>query len=160
MVNQLLQLSWVVHSDGAIMIDKSVLREYLDAKALVEETEHDLQVLRSRYEHAAVDIVKGSNQSFPYQPMHFRIEGIDYHQYKNPDEIKRLEAILKSRIEIVKKKRIDVEMWMNTIPPRIQRIVRFKYFMNLTWSETGGRMGHMSGEAVRKELTRFMSEKD
>lgn len=161
MENQLLQASWQARSKGVYicyMIDKSVLREYLDAKALAEETERDLQTLRDRYEFNAVDVVKGSNQSFPYQPMHFHIEGIDYRQYKNPDEIKRLEAILKDRLEIAKKKKLDVEMWMNTIPPRMQRIVRYKYIMNLTWNDTGIRMGHLSGEAVRKEFTRFMSE--
>lgn len=160
METQQLQALWAVHIDGGHafpMIDKSVLREYIDAKALAEETEADLQKLRMKYEHNAVDIVKGSNQVFPYQPVHFRVEGIEYRQYKNPDEIKQLEEILKQRLETVKKKQLDVEMWMNTINPRMQRVVRYKYIMNLTWSEVGGRMGRMTGEAIRKEFMRFMN---
>ena len=140
------------------VMDKTVLREYLDAKALVEETEADLQTLKMRYEENAVDVVKGSNHAFPYQPVHFRVEGIDYRQYKNPDEIKKLENILKERKDIAKRKQLDVEMWINTISSRMQRIVRYKYIMNLTWNETGNRMGHLTGEAIRKEFMRFMRE--
>lgn len=140
------------------MIDKSILREYLDACELVKETEEDLRLLRSEYEQAAVDIVKGSNPVFPYQPMNFHVEGISYERYKNPDEIKRMEAILKERKEIAKEKKLAVESWINTIPTRIQRIVRFRYIMGYTWLETGNRMGDLTGEAVRKEFSRFMAE--
>lgn len=162
MAAQLWQVLWRVHFDGERktirVMDKTVLREYLDAKALVEETEADLQTLRMRYEENAVDVVKGSNHAFPYQPVHFRVEGIDYRQYKNPDEIKKLENILKERKDIAKRKQLDVEMWINTISSRMQRIVRYKYIMNLTWNETGNRMGHLTGEAIRKEFMRFMRE--
>lgn len=162
MAAQLWQVLWRVQFDGECktirVMDKTVLREYLDAKALVEETEADLQTLRMRYEENAVDVVKGSNHAFPYQPVHFRVEGIDYRQYKNPDEIKKLENILKERKNIAKRKQLDVEMWINTISSRMQRIVRYKYIMNLTWNETGNRMGHLTGEAIRKEFMRFMRE--
>lgn len=145
--------------DGSIrMIDKSILREYLDACALVKETEEDLRILRTEYEQGAVDIVKGSNPVFPYQPMNFHVEGISYAKYRNPDEIKRMEAILKERKEIAKEKKLAVEAWINTIPTRIQRIVRFRYIMGYTWYETGNKMGGASAEAVRMEFTRFMSD--
>ena len=140
------------------MIDKSILREYLDACELVKETEEDLRVLRYEYEQAAVDIVKGSNPVFPYQPMNFHVEGISYARYKNPDEINRMEAILSERKAIAKEKKLAVESWINTLPTRIQRIVRFRYIMGCTWLETGNRMGDLTGEAVRKEFSRFMAE--
>ena len=139
-------------------MDKTILKEYIDACRLIEETEADLRRLRIEYEQNSVDVVKGSNPVFPFQPMSFRIEGIGYRQYKDPEEIRRIEAILKERREIAKKKRLDVEAWMNAAPSRIQRIVRYRYLMGMTWAEAGKKFGDYTGEAIRKEFSRFMSE--
>lgn len=140
------------------MLDKSLFKEYIDARKLVEETEADLRTLRLRHENMAVDIVKASNPEFPYQPMHVHVEGVDYAHYKDPDDIRRLETLLKERRKIAKQKQIDVEAWMNQVPSRIQRIFRFKFVMGLTWADTGRRMGALNGEAVRKEFDRFMKD--
>ena len=138
-------------------MDKAVLKEYIDACEIVRETEAQLRKLKDKYETAASDVVKGSNPAFPYQEVTFKIEGVGYHQYKYPDEVEKLEAILKERRDIAKKKQLSVEAWINIIPSRMQRIVRFKYIMGLTWVETGMRMGDRDGEAVRKEFQRFMA---
>lgn len=139
---------------------KTVLSEYEDACRLVEETERDLDKLRKQLKDAATDIVKGSNPNFPYEARTFHIEGVSYGEYMKPDEVKRLEFILTQRRNIAKERRLVVEYWMNTVPPRIARIVRLKYFQKLGWTEVAMRVGCGSGDAARMELNRYLKDKN
>ena len=141
-------------------LDKSILVEYIDAKKLLEETEADLYRLKNRQGRIAVDSVKGSNPNFPYEPRTFRIEGVEYGEYKKSDEIRRLEKILTERRERAKSIRIEVEAWINTIPPRIQRIVRMRYMKGLTWDRISAELGYLSNSAARMELKRFLDNED
>jgi hypothetical protein len=140
-------------------MQKTVLSEYEDACRLVEETERDLDKLRKQLKDAATDIVKGSNPNFPYEARTFHIEGVSYGEYMKPDEVKRLEFILTQRRNIAKERRLVVEYWMNTVPPRIARIVRLKYFKKLGWTEVAMQVGCGSGDAVRMELNRYLKDK-
>ena len=54
-------------------MDKNVIYEYMDAKALVKETEEDIR--RHRRKTIVQDKVTGSNPEFPYQPQSFNISG-------------------------------------------------------------------------------------
>ena len=140
-------------------MNRSMLAEYLDARAMVEEAEADLRRIKLEREANAVDSVKGSNPNFPYEPRVVRIEGVSYREYQKPDEQKRIEAILTERREKAKRIRLEVDAWMNTIPVRMQRIIRLKYFEELTWAETALRMGgRVSGDAIRMELSTFMKQ--
>lgn len=139
-------------------MQKTILAEYEDACRLVEETERDLRVLKKRLEGAASDIVKGSNPNFPYEARTFHIEGVNYGQFTKTEDIKRLEHILTERRDRANEQRMAVEYWMNTLPPRIARIVRMKYFQKLSWTEVSMRVGCGSPDAARMELKRFMNE--
>lgn len=138
-------------------MQKSLLAEYEDACRLVEETERDLQILRKRLEATASDIVKGSNPNYPYEARTFHIEGLDYTMYTKPEELRRLETILTERMEKAKQCRLEVEYWMNGVPPRIARIVRLKYFQRLGWTEVAMQVGCGSGDAARMELNRYLT---
>ena len=142
------------------MIDKSILIEYRDACELVKETDQRIKRLRAVSESAAVDVVKGSNPVFPYQPVTFHIEGIEYGKYKDPAEIQQLEDSLKKQVAIARQKQNEMEDWLGTCPSRIQRIVHFRYIDGLSWDEVGRRCGNFTGDAVRKELSRFMENDD
>ena len=50
-------------------MDKSVILEYMDAKALEKETEEDLREIRNAA--TVSDKVKGSNPDFPYNSQSF-----------------------------------------------------------------------------------------
>ena len=51
----------------------------------------------------------------------------------------------------------NVEEWMLTIPARMQRIIRWKFFEELTWEEVAVKMGRKAtGDSVRMEFTNFM----
>ena len=53
-------------------MDKKVIYEYVDAKALVKETEEDIQ--KNRKTTSVYDKVRGSNPEFPYQPQSFSVQ--------------------------------------------------------------------------------------
>ena len=49
---------------------------------------------------------------------------------------------------------------MNTIPVRMQRIIQYKIFENLSWEEVAKKMGRKAtGNSLRMELERFLKEK-
>ena len=49
---------------------------------------------------------------------------------------------------------------MNTIPIRMQRIIRYKYFEGMSWEQVADRIGRMAtGDSVRMEVDRFLKEK-
>jgi len=54
--------------------EREILEAYIDACALVRETEEDLQRLRKQ--EFALGKVKGSNPEFPYQPRSFTVSGV------------------------------------------------------------------------------------
>ena len=140
------------------MIDKMALIEYNDLCMQVVETEAQLERLLRAEKDILHDSVRGSNPEFPYEPMSFHIAGVS--EKLTSDDIVKCRHILSERRDAVKEKRLEVEAWVNTIPVRMQRIVRMKYFEGMTWPEVAMRMGNkVGGDAVRKEFTAFM-EKD
>ena len=47
-----------------------------------------------------------------------------------------------------------------SVPPRMQRIIRYKVFDGLTWGQVAARMGRKAtADSVKKEFQRFMAEK-
>lgn len=138
-------------------MDKNILDQYMDACALIKETEADIQELKKR-KRVVQDSVKGSNPEFPYQTQSFHIEGT-IERTGDWSLLAAEQRILTDRKANAAKIKTEVEAWMNTIPQRIQRIIRFKYFQNLSWEETAELIGKgKSGESTRKELENFMKK--
>ena len=141
------------------MIDKTSLAEYNDLCMQVVETEAQLERLIRAEKEILHDSVKGSNPEFPYEPMSFHIAGVG--DKVTSEDIAKFRVILSERREAVKEKRLEVEAWINTIPVRMQRIVRMKYFENMTWQEVAMRMGNnVGGDAIRKEFHSFIEKVD
>lgn len=139
-------------------MDKSILQQYVDACALVDETAADIRRLE-RKKTPVSDSVRGSAPSFPYVAQTFRLYGTA-EQPGDAAEIQRELELLQERRENASKIKLDVEAFLNTIPPRMQRIVRYKMFEGLTWESVADKLGRCgSGESVRKEYENFMREK-
>lgn len=137
------------------MITKNVLMEYNDLCAQVVETEEQLKRLIAAESEVLHDSVKGSNPEYPYEPITFHIAGIARHV--DNSAIKEMRHILTARRDAVVSKRLEVEMWINTIPVRMQRIIRMKFFDCLTWEDVANRMGRgVTGDAIRKEFNAFI----
>ena len=139
-------------------MDRTILVRYMDACALVEETEADLARLKEERKDHAVDSVKGSNPNFPYEPRVFRVEGVSYQEYLKPDEQKQIESLLQKRRDAAAMVRVEVDAWLNTIPIRMQRIVRARFMQHKTWEEVRKSLDAASPEAVRMEFERFMKK--
>lgn len=138
-------------------MDKRILSDYIDACAQVKETKEALQKLQKAKKRRELDAVKGSSHEFPYTAQTFHIEGLAYAVLQDPGEEDRLEEILRERIRNAERIKHDVEAWLNTIPMRMQRIIRYRIFEELPWNDVAVRMGRQAtAESVKKEYQRFM----
>ena len=137
-------------------MDKNILNDYIDACALVQETERDIRALKKKRKTIIQTNVSGSNPDFPYQPQHFKIEGTTF-TYADDSALRWDEGLLERRKANAEKIKLNVEEWMLTIPTRMQRIIRWKFLEELTWEEVAVKMGRKAtGDSVRMEFTNFM----
>ena len=137
-------------------MDKNILNDYIDACALVQETERDIRALKKKRKTIIQTNVSGSNPDFPYQPQHFKIEGTTF-TYADDSALRWDEGLLERRKANAEKIKLNVEEWMLTIPARM---IRWKFLEELTWEEVAVKMGRKAtGDSVRLEFQRFMAEK-
>ena len=137
-------------------IDKGILNEYIDACELIKETEKDIIKLRRRRNTVVTGSVKGSMHDYPYAETHFKVEGTPY-SYSDDVRLRAEEKLLEERKANAEKIKVLVEQWMNTIPIRMQRIIRYKFFEGMSWEQVAVRMGRKSTEgSVKMEFQRFM----
>ena len=55
---------------------------------------------------------------------------------------------------------MQVETWMNAIPQRMQRIIRYAIFQKFSWGEVAAKLGRKAtADSARKEFERFLEEK-
>ena len=138
-------------------MDKRVLYQYIDACELVKETEREIQRIKKQRKRIEQDIVKGSMNDFPYAAKNFHVQGLAYTVIKDPRSLEVQEKILEERKAAAEAIKLQVEAWLVTIPPRMQRIIRYKIFDGLTWAQVATRMGRKATEAsVKMEYQRFM----
>lgn len=140
-------------------MDKGILEQYIDACELVKETEEQIRRLKNNRKTVVVDTVKGSMHDFPFAPKSFKVTGIAHDVVADPGQLDREEAILQERLQNAERIKHDVEIWMNSISVRMQRIIRYKIFEKMTWEQVARRLGRKAtGEGVRKEYENFMKE--
>ena len=138
-------------------MDKEILKQYIDACEQVKEAKEDILRLKKNRKKIVQDRVSGSAHEFPYTAKSFHIEGLAYPVVKDPDELDRREAILQERLQRAEEIKRQVEAWMLTIPQRMQRIIRYRVFEELSWNEVAIRMGRKAtADSVRMEYTNFM----
>lgn len=152
-------MKYAKRGDGEIDLKKEILSEYIDACELIKETERDISRLKRRRQTIVTESVKGSMNDFPYAETHFKVEGIPY-TYSNDVLLRAEEELLVQRKTQAEAIKVHVEKWMNTIPLRMQRIIRYHLFDGLSWAETADKMGKKSTEeSIKKEFQRFMQKK-
>lgn len=139
-------------------MDKHILDQYIDACGLIEEIEKDIQKLRQKKRTVIQTNVSGSNPEHPYNPQHFKIQGTTF-TFREDSQLRMEEKLLEKRKADAEKIKIQVEEWMNTIPQRMQRIIKYKVFENLTWQQVAQRMGRdATKDSVRMEFNNFMKK--
>lgn len=133
----------------------NALKEYTDICKLIEETEQDIERLRRRKRTCVSDRVKGSMAEFPYIEMHYNVEGTAY-TYDDEEMLRKEEKILQERKSKAEKLKLEMETWINAIPPRMQRIIRYRLIKGMSWEQTAEHLGRKStGDSVRMEFNRF-----
>ena len=138
-------------------MDKQILRDYIDACELVKETEAELLKIQKAKKRREQDAVKGSSHEFPYTMQTYHLDGLAYAVVMDPGEEDRLEEVLRKRLKNAERIKHDVEAWLNTIPTRMQRIIKYKIFEGLTWNQVAIRMGRKAtADGVRMEYMNFM----
>ena len=134
---------------------KSTLEAYVDACALVKETEVDIQKMHKQ--ETVLDKVKGSNPDFPYQTQSFKVSGMVETVIEYGASLEREKELLHQRKENAEKIKVNAEKVMADASVRVQRIIRYKIFEGLTWEEVAIKMGgKATAESVRKEYQRFL----
>ena len=140
-------------------MDKQILHQYIDACELIRETEEEIRRIKRYRRRIEQDVVKGSSHDFPYTPTNFHVEGLGYTVIRDPRSLEVQEKILEQRKAAAEEIKLQVEAWLVTVPPRMQRIIRYKVFDGLTWQQVAARMGRKAtAESVKKEFQRFMEE--
>ena len=140
-------------------MDKSILYQYIDACELVKDTEREIEQIRRHRREIVTDKVKMSDYDFPFGQISYTIHGIPYDSQEQK-KLDQQEALLEKRKAAAEAIKLQVEEWMETIPVRMQRIVRYKIFEGMTWAQVATRMGRKAtADGVRVEFQRFMEEK-
>lgn len=139
-------------------MDKKILEDYVDACKLIEETEREIRKIENR-KNVVFDKVSGSNPVWPYEPRSFNIGGTA-EETADASILKREEKILQKRKTAAAELKLNVEEWMNTIPCRMQRIIKFRVFQRMTWEQVAKKFGReATGESIRQEYNRFFNKK-
>lgn len=140
-------------------MEKSILEQYADACELIRETEKDIRRLESK-QHIVQDSVKGSMHDFPYAPQSFHVEGVSSESVGNRIALQISRQLLQERKAKAEQLKHGVEQWMLTIPIRMQRIIRLRFFEGESWAEVARIMGRTATEdSIKKEFYRFLQEK-
>lgn len=146
-----------IDSGEVRQMDKEVLEQYIDACELIKETEADIQRVKKQRKTIIQDSVKGSMHDFPYAAQSFKIQGMTYSAVREPGALAAYERLLEERKARAEEIKIQVEAWLNTIPQRMQRIIRLSIFEKKSWGEVAIRMGRKAtADSVRKEYERFI----
>lgn len=139
-------------------MEKKVLEQYIDACELIKETEKDIRRLKKKRQTIVQTNVSGSNPDFPYNPQHFKIAGTAF-TYEEDAHLRHEEKILEERREQAQRLKVDVERWMTHIPQRMQRIIKYRVFEEMSWSQVASKLGRKATEgSVKMEFQRFFEK--
>lgn len=140
-------------------MDKDILKQYIDACEAVKETEEQIRQLRKNRKTVVVDAVKGSMHDFPFAEKSFKVTGIAHSVLENPGQLDREELILEERKAAAAQIKSQVEAWLNTMPVRMQRIIRYRIFEKMSWRQVAVKMGrHATENGLKKEFERFFKD--
>ena len=137
-------------------MDKAILQDYIDACELAKETEIEIRKLNRKKRTVVQTSVRGSSPDFPYTEQRFRVQGTAF-TVADDSHLRHEGKILAQRMARAEEVKRQVDEWLLTVPLRMQRIIRYKFFEGNTWEQVAKRLGRRaSGESVRKEFENFI----
>ena len=111
-------------------MDKKILEDYIDACEFIKETEAEIKKLEKK-KRFVQDKVRGSNPDWPYEERSFSLGG-SVETVADAFTLAREKRILEEQRKVASDLKLGVEKWMKEIPFRMQRIIRYKFFNELT----------------------------
>lgn len=137
-------------------MEKKILEDYVDACENIKDIEKHIQRLKKRKKTVIQTNVSGSNPNFPYEKKHFRVQGIQF-SYADDERLRAEEKILEERKKASEELRLEVEKWLNMVPNRMQRIIRYRIFEGMTWEQVAQKVGRKAtADSVRMEYNNFL----
>lgn len=138
-------------------MNKQILEDYIDVCEFIQESEARIRRLESK-KRVVMDKVHGSNPDFPYEARAFSLVGTE-ETPKDASELSMEKKLLEEQKAEAGRLKAEVDAWMKTIPYRMQRIIRYRYFDGLGWEDVADKIGKKcSGESIRKETERFFKK--
>ena len=135
---------------------KDILEEYIDACEVVKETEEDIKYLKKK--KRASETGEGPGNKYSNADNYMKATGREDVLEKDW-QLHLEEKLLEERKKNAERVKLQAEEFLNTVPARMQRIIRFKVFQRLTWEAVAVKMGRgATGESVKKEYFRFLNE--
>ena len=125
----------------------------------MKETEQEIERIRRRRREIVTDKVRGSSYDFPFGQISYTVRGIPY-DAQDSEMLDRKERILEERKAAAEAVKMQVEEWDGDGAAADAAHYRYKVFEGITWEEVAQEIGRKAtGEGIRKELDRFMTEK-
>ena len=138
-------------------MDKKILSDYIDACEIIKETENEIKKLEKKRK-IVQDKVKASNPDWPYEARSCNLGGT-IETVEDAGLIQREKNLLEIQKKTAEELKLQVEEWMQEIPFRMQRIIKYKFFNRLSWEEVATLMGQKcTKDSVRKEPENFMKK--
>ena len=139
-------------------MNKQIIEDYIDACELIKETEKEIKRLHQKKRTIIQTNVSGSNNVFPYEKKHFVIQGTTL-TIQEDSALRYEEKLLEEQKANAERIKLEVQQFLNTVPPRIQRIIRMKYFQGNSWEEVARTIGRKAtANSVRMDLERFLKK--
>ena len=131
------------------------------ADSLIEEIkdiERRIKNIEKREKTILGDSVTGSEREYPYIKRNFRINGISNRSFSSKTK-RQYKKMLKSKKYRYEKMVKQIEYELNYInDSEIRRIIRFRYYDNLSWIQIQIKMQYNSENTARMKLERFFEK--
>ena len=131
------------------------------ADSLIEEIkdiERTLTNIEKREKTILGDSVTGSEHEYPYIKRNFRVNGISNKLFSSKTK-RQYKKMLRSKKYRYEKMVKQIEYELNYIDDsEIRRIIRFRYYDNLSWIQIQIKMQYNSEDTARKKIKRFFQK--
>lgn len=131
------------------------------ADSLIEEIkdiERRLKNIEKREKTILGDSVTGSEEEYPYIKRNFRVNGISNELF-NSNAKRQYKKMLKSKkykyVKLIKQIEYELNYVNNS---EIRRIIRYRYYDNLSWIQIQIKMKYKSEDTARKKIIRFFEK--
>lgn len=137
---------------------KEELGQYKALKMEINMLHKRIVKLKSDQKRMEHDVVKGSNQEFPYQPVRYHVSGYNpAYEGKTTVRLELLREVLEKKKEDCEKQLLKIQEYINEIPDSTLRVIfTYRYVEGLSWQATAFRIGEGDESYPRKKHDKYL----